>query len=276
MTTMSVRMCAAIFIAVFLSGVAAAQGSDPLAVYEDWRSGSIRPDRWVMREAVAQDMRAEVRGHTLRMRYRQQGTTVSDQGFIGANHLLTFANPAGIDRLEADLKVVRAEVEGCAANPGFTRVRPAAIAFNSFNDGTSNIGLIGDHIVRVLVNREADSPDPPDVLTVEAFVFRCFDAACNDGRSTLFNRAVARVGVGNRFTLRLAWDRPLARFVVGVDDGPDAVLAYDPALDTGNAHVPFADVRMQTVVANCTAAPTSADAEIEVHAIRSNASVVID
>jgi hypothetical protein len=84
------------------------------------------------------------------------------------------------------------------------------------------------------------------------------------------------VTIGRRFTLRIAWDRPFAQFRVGVNGGPDAVLAYNPSLDMGNAHVPFADVRMQTVVANCTAAPTSADAETEIHSVRTNASVVIE
>jgi hypothetical protein len=210
------------------------------------------------------------------MRYREEGVIFSDRGFNAANHILTFANPVRIDRLEADLKVTRANLTGCAANPGFTRLRPAAIGFNTFNDGTSTTGLIGDHIVRLHVNREADSLDPPGVLTVQAFVLRCIDATCSNANSTLFNLAVGTVTVGAPFTLRLTWDRPLARFLVAVGDGPEAVLAYDPGLDTADAHVPFADLRMQPVVANCTAAPAAADAEIEVYAVRTNADAVIE
>lgn len=279
MTTTLRWLGSSILIALGVCAIPATPSSaDPasVAVYEDWRSGTIRPDRWTVREGVAQDMKAEVRGHTLRMRYRQEGATSSDRGLNAANHILTFANPVTLDRLEADVKVTRADVAGCAANPGATRLRPASISFNTFNDGMSGVGMIGDHIVRILVNREADSTDSPDVLTVQAFVLRCTNAACTDAISNLFNLGVGTVTVGKRFTLRIVWDRPFAQFRVGVDDGPDAVLAYNPSLDTGNAHVPFADLRMQTVVANCTAAPTSADAEIGVHAVRTNASVVIE
>jgi len=273
------RLGGALVIALGLCGVAVTRttvDAAAVAVYEDWRSGTVRPDRWTVREGSAQDMRAEVHGRKLRMRYREEGATFADRGFNAANHILTFANPVRIDRLEADLKVTRADIIGCAANPGFTRLRPAAIGFNTFNDGTSTAGLTGDHIVRVHVNREADSLDPPGVLTVQAFVGRCIDATCSNAISTLFNLAVGTVTVGTPFTLRLTWDRPLARFVVAVDDGPEARLEYDPALDTGDAHVPFADLRMQPVVANCTAGPAAADAEIEVYAVRTNADVVIE
>jgi hypothetical protein len=278
--TITLRLLgSSILIALGMSAVAAAPSSaEPasIAVYEDWRSGTIRPDRWTVREGVAQDMNADVRGHTLRMRYRHEAATSSDRGLNAANHILTFANPVTIDRLEADVKVTRANVAGCAANPGATRLRPASISFNTFNDGTSIAGMTGDHIVRLLVNREADSTDPPEVLTVQAFVGRCINAACTDAISNLFNLAVGTVTVGNRFTLRIAWDRSFAQFRVGVDNGSDAVLAYNPSLDTGNARGPFADLRMQTVVANCTAAPASADAETEIHSVRTNASVVIE
>jgi hypothetical protein len=269
----------AVLIALGLCGVGVTPttvDAGVVAVYEDWRSGTVRPDRWTVREGSAQDMKAEVHGRKLRMRYRAEGLTFSDRGFTVANHILTFANPVRIDRLEADLKVTRAEVTGCAANPGLTRLRPVAIGFNTFNDGTSTAGLTGDHIVRLHVNREADSLDPPNVLTVQAFVGRCLDPTCSNANSTLFNLAVGTVTVGTPFTLRLTWDRPLARFVVAVDNGPEAVLTYDPALDTADAHVPFADLRMQPVVASCTAAPAAADAEIEVYAVRTNADVVIE
>jgi hypothetical protein len=279
MTTTLRLLGSSMLIALGVCAVAATPSTaDPasVAVYEDWRSGTIRPDRWIVREGVAQDMKAEVRGQKLRMRYRQEGAMSSDHGLNVANHILTFANPVTIDRLEADVKVTRAEVAGCEANPGATRLRPVSISFNTFNDGTSAGGLTGDRIVRILVNREADSTDPPGVLTVQAFVFPCANVTCTEAVSNLFDLAVGTATVGKPFTLRIVWDRPLARFLVSVDDGRDAILTYDGSEDRGDAHVPFADLRMQTVVANCTAAPTSADAEIEVHAVRTNASVVIE
>jgi len=125
--------------------------------------------------------------------------------------------------------------------------------------------VIDDHVQAV-----AD-----DGATVQAFIFRCQDPACQNPLSNIFNLAAGTVLAGEPFTLRTIWDRPNARFLVGVNDGADVVLAYAPGLDQGNARGPFALVSTQGVTANCTAGPAVTDAETEVREIRTNASAVI-
>jgi hypothetical protein len=165
-------------------------------------------------------------------------------------------------------------VNGCAANPGLTVVRPAILAVSAFNDGTPG-GQTGDHYIQVQVNSPADSLDPASFLTVQANIVRCLNPTCSIGSSPVFNLGVATVPVAERFTLRAIWDRPNNRFLVGVNDNPDVILAYDPALDTANARVPFASVRAAMLTANCTAGPAVADAEIAIQEVRTNLSAII-
>ncbi|MEK7216512.1 MAG: hypothetical protein AAB289_13040, partial [Chloroflexota bacterium] len=264
----SIVVLVAAALALPVLGRPAQAAHEPLAIYEDWRSAkTIRSDRWAGRDDPAQEVERDVRGHKLLMRHRRQGvTTAGNAGFVGAFNVMSLSNPAAIDQMEVEFKIRQAVVVGCAAN-AFTRLRPAAISLNTFNDGSSP-GLTGDHFIRVLVNREAVTGDPEGVLTVQAAVFRCIDAVCSNAISNVFNMAVGTVMVGENFTLRAVWDEPNNRFLVGIDDQPDVVLAYNPLLNQRPARVPFADVRMQSVVANCSAAPALNDAEITVGEVR--------
>lgn len=268
-------------LALPVLGGPAQAAHEPFAIYEDWRSAkTIRSDRWAGRDDPAQEVERDIRGHKLLMRHRRQGvTTAGNAGFVGAFNVMSLSNPAAIDQMEVEFKVRQAAVVGCAANPGATRLRPAQIALNTFNDGTilppAPGNLTGDHLIVVQVNREAFTADPEGVLTVQAFVFRCLNAACSNAISGLFNLAVGTVMVGENFTLRAVWDAPNNRFLVGVDDQADVVLAYNPALNQGPARGPFAHVRMQSVVANCSAAPALNDAEITASKVRTNLGAVI-
>jgi hypothetical protein len=67
------------------------------------------------------------------------------------------------------------------------------------------------------------------VLTVQAFLFRCIDGGCSNAISNIFNLNVAKVRIGELFTLRAIWDEPNHCFLVGVDDEPDVILPYDPS-----------------------------------------------
>jgi len=281
-TRRGVRSIVAVVVAAFALpalGTPAQATHEPFGIYEDWRSAkTIRSDRWAGRDDPAQEVERDIRGHKLLMRHRRQGVTaMGDAGFVGASNVMSLNNPTAIDQLEVEFNIRQAAVVGCAANPTFTRLRPAGISLNKFNDGTSPGpgNMTGDHFVRVLVNREAFTADPEGVLTVQAFVFRCINAVCSNAISNVFNLAVATVTVGENFALRAVWDAPNNQFLVGVGDQADVALAYTPALNQGLARVPFADVRMQSVVANCSAAPALNDAEITVGEVRTNLGAVI-
>jgi len=258
---------------------AAATISPPWDVYENWTSPFIRSDRWIVATGRAHEARREVLGRHLLMRFRLQGTTLLDTGFTSANQSIQFVNPNIIKMIEADFQVEKYTVVGSEANqsqPG-TRVRPVQISLPGFNDGSSTGtgDMTGDHFMRIMINREAFTTDPPGMLTVQAFLFRCIDATCSNAISNLFNLDMGKVFVGEPFSLRAIKDRPNNRFVVGFNNNQDVFLYYNPDLDQSRMVVPFADIRMQSVNANCMAGPTVTDSEIKVREIRTEAKAVI-
>ncbi len=247
-------------------------------IYEDWSSPTIRSSRWIVATDRAHEARREVLGHHLLMRYRLEGsTTAGDAGLRGASMRILASNPGVIDRIDAHFQVDSYAVTGCEANPLTTRVRPVAISLSKFNDGSSTgpADMTGDHFVRVIVNREAFTTDPEGMLTVQAFLFRCIDSVCSNAISSIFNLDMGKVLVGEPFSLRARWNAATNRFLVRLNDNPPVVLEYPSNLNAGPAAVPFADVRMQSVNANCTAGPTVTDAQIKVREILTNVSAVI-
>ena len=263
-------------ICLLLSPGPAQAQVDPFGIYEDWSSPTIRSDRWIGRVDDAQEVRREVKGKSLSMRSRREGSTISNEGFVNVYHRIYAGNSTAINQIEADLMVKSYTVTGCEANPNTTRVRPAAISLNRFNDGSSPGpgNMIGDYIMRVLVNREANSPDAKGLFTVQPFLFRCLDKDCVEGVSPLLP-ALGQVKAGKWFTLRIIWDKPNHQFLVGLNDGPEVAVVYPESAHISNAARPFADVRMQLIAGNCEAGPTVTDAEILVGEIRTNVSAII-
>jgi hypothetical protein len=252
-------------------------GEQPWGVYENWNGSQIRADRWRGRSDLALEVKREIAKSQLVMRYRVAGSTSSNTGFINGYHRIYAMNAANINQIEADIKIKRSTITGCAENPGLTRIRPAAISLNKFNDGSSAgpEGMIGDHIARVLVNRESDTSDPPGIFTAQAFLFRCTDSDCINGDSIAQALDMGKVREGKWFTLRAIWDESNNRFLVRLNNEPDVILSYDSKLNNGPAITPFADVRMQMVAGNCAEGPTEMDAEIIVDQVRTNESAVI-
>jgi hypothetical protein len=249
----------------------------PWGVYENWNGSQIRADRWRGRSDLALEVKREIAKSQLVMRYRVAGSTSSNTGFINGYHRIYAMNASNINQIEADIKIKSSTITGCAENPGSTRIRPAAISLNKFNDGSSTgqEDMTGDHIVRVLVNRESVSSDPPGIFTTQAFLFSCTDSDCINGVSIAQALDMGKVRAGKWFTLRAIWDESNNRFLVRLNNGPDVILSYDSKLNSGPANTPFADVRMQMVAGNCVDGPTEMEAEIIVDQVRTNESAVI-
>jgi|MudIll2142460700_1097286.scaffolds.fasta_scaffold136411_1 hypothetical protein len=250
---------------------------EPYGVYEDWKNPEISADRWrTGRNDDSLEVTREIHGNRLEMKYRVIGSSTSNTGALSAQNRLFTKNPSAITQIETDFKVISLFTGRCQANLNSTRVRPAAIDLNKFNDGTTTGGtdMTGDHFVRVLVNREADSSNPEDVLTASAFLFRCLDPVCGNASSKVFILDMGKVSVGDKFTLRIIWDNLKNRFIVGLNDD-DFILSYDPNLNKGTAKSPFATIRMTMVAGNCTAEPIETEATTEVREVRTNRSAVI-
>jgi len=269
-----------LLVAVLLLGAGArGEASDEsLGLYEDWTtSRTIRSDRWVAVDTTTLEVEREVKGHHFLMRTRREGGAASDVGFAGARQRLVFTNPVTIDRIEADIKVRDLAMTGCLTNA----VQPSrvinAVFLNKFNDGSGGPGnMTGDHLISVGASRASDSHDPDGVLRVVGTLGRCIDAACSNAFS--IPGGIVDLGtalVDEHFTVRVTWDSPNNRFLVGAGDSPDVPIVYPAAINQKPASGPFADIRTQLVAANCTSGVTATDSTIVVRQVRTNATAVI-
>jgi hypothetical protein len=256
-----------------VAGTVGASRGEGWVVFEDWRTPTLRSDRWVGVTGNGLDARREIAGNHLATRFRLEAPTTSgDAGFTGSMQRLHSKTAALTTRIAADFQIMSYEAVGCASNAMGTRVRPAIVDVTGFNDGSSwrPGDATGDHFLRVIVNREATSVDPWNELTVQAFLFRCVDAACSNAISWTYDLDMARVFVGMPFTLRAEWQPAEHRFVAGVDGFPDVVLPYPAGADVSPARAPFASVRSQSVNANCSTHATVTDSTVNVFEVRTN------
>lgn len=256
--------------------------AEDLATYEDWSTAAtIRADRWAASSDLGHERRRELHGSTLAMRYRREGLTFSDTGSTGFfSNRLGLRNPVSVTQLEADLEVRDLIVTGCMANPTASIARAAAIDLNRMSDlppGTPSApgDLTGDHIARIEVRRLSDSMDPDGVMEVRALLFRSDNPGGTLTTLVAGPIILGQVATRQVFQLRLSWNPESNEFRAALNDGPNASLAYTPASNARPANSPFATIRIQHLPANCTAGPTVGDAEIAVHAVRTNASAVI-
>jgi hypothetical protein len=269
-----------LLVAVLLlgAGTRGEASDESLSLYEDWTtSRTIRSDRWVAVDTTTLEVAREVKGHHFLMRARREGGAASDVGFTGARQRLVFTNPVAIDRIEADIKIRDLALSGCATNAAQPSRVINAVFLNKFNDGSGGPGnMTGDHLISVGASRASDSHDPDGVLRVNGVLGRCIDATCSNAFS--IPGGVVDLGtalVDEPFTVRMAWDSPSNRFLVGIGDRPDVPIVYPAAINQKPASGPFADIRTQLVAANCTSGVTATDSTIVVRQVRTNASAVI-
>ncbi len=257
--------------------------AEPVAIYEDWSTAAtLRADRWTASSDLGLETEREVHGDTLHMRFRRAGGTGSNSDASFFSNRLNLLNPLSVTHLEVELKVKDVSVTGCPANvtPSITR---AAIDLNRINDLAPGTPLppgdiTGDHIARVEVRRLSDSTDPAGVLTVRALLFRCNNAACTSSTVVGTPLVLGEVTTHERVNIRLSWDAAGNTFHAGLNQSPDVLVPYPPAVNARPANSPFATLRVQQLPANCTVAsggPTVGDAEIEVRRVWTNASAVV-
>jgi len=258
--------------------------SEPIAIYEDWSTAAtLRADRWTASSDPGLETEREVHGDKLDMRFRRAGGTGSDSDASFFSNRLSILNPLSITHLEVELKVKDVSVTGCPANVTPSITRAAAIDLNRINDIAPGTPLppgdiTGDHIARVEVRRLSDSTDPAGMLTVRALLFRCNNAACTSSTVVGAPVVLGEVTTQERVRIRLSWDAAGNTFRAGLNDAPDVLVPYPPAVNARPANSPFATLRIQHLPANCTVTsggPTVGDAEIEVRSVWTNASAVI-
>lgn len=279
---MRVIVVGSALVILALSALAAEAGRamDDLAVYEDWRtSPQIRGDRWHGAATAAQDTRKEQHEHRAHLRLRREGSNTSDAGFVGAALALATTQPLEVTALEVEARVKNLEIVGCPANPITSNALPAQVSLNKFNDGTPGAGsdATGDHFGRLQLFRTSASTDPPGALQVQLVIFRCDNSSCSAAHS-IPNGLVTLptpVYVGDKVRLRLIWDETNARFVGGLNNGPDVPLAYPATLNQGPSRSPFANIQVLNSAANCLGQAGVVDSAVEIGVVRTNPLAVI-
>jgi len=266
-----IGVLAVVTVVVAVSG---ARAQEPLALYEEWRGHTIRGDRWTGGVDSSQEFHKLVEGHTLSLLFRVAGARTDDVGLGVVSNRLAFPAPDAVSAVQATFKVEELEATRCTANPNASIVRPAAISLSKFNDGTGDMGSIGDHIGRVQVVRAADSPDHDGVMRAQGVILRCLIPSC------FASEIVAEVDLGparvhQPVVLRIAWDPANSRFLVGRDDGGDVPLTYPLGADAAPARAPFADIRISIRPANCTAEAVLTHARTRIGDVLTNASAVL-
>jgi len=264
--------------AMIIVGPISGQAShEPFGVYEDWKTG-FRRDRWRGSETFGgQEIRRELRGKKLTMRFRREGDTASNVGLQTSSHRLNFSDPASLDQIEADFKVKRFKVTGCAANSTPSSVGAGGLALTGFNDGSSiKAGdRIGDHFGLIRAQRFSNSSDGKRILRVIGLLIRCDDPFCDTTTtvSFIFLGTVKK----QTFTLTIILDKDNDRFQFGLGTDPLVDIDYGSLgiNDADEAVLPFAHINIRNSAANCAAGSTEADAEIQVKEVRTNTSAII-
>lgn len=267
-----------LMVAMVIVGPISGQAShEPFGVYEDWKTG-FRRDRWRGFETFGgQEIRRELRGKKLIMRFRREGDTDSNAGRRTSSHRLNFSDPASLDQIEVDFKVKRFTVTGCAANSTPSRVGAGGLSLTGFNDGSSIVAgdRTGNHFGLIRAQRFSNSSDGKKILRVIGFLIRCDDPFC-DTTSTVSSIFLGTVKK-KTFTLTIILDKDNDRFQFGL--GTDPLVGIDYGFlginDAAEAVLPFAHINIRNSAANCTAGPTEADAEIRVIEVRTNTSAIV-
>lgn len=266
-------------IAVFAArDWAAAQ--EPLAVYEDWSSNGIRPDRWrgglpfAGHDSGLGSRRFVTLASRLVMQV-DQATPPSGEGRAGMNRL-EFANPAAVTALEAQLIVQRAKVQaGCPTGPELD-IRPseaeAGIVLSPFNDGSSSGpgDRIGDYLAVVTARNSTEAG-----RSVFAFWERCDDADCTMFSEPRGSRVVlGSFTAGSELRIRVAWDPAHDQFLVGLNAEADAPLPY-VADDSHAAAGLLSGIWVRAGSADCQEGTNTGSIRARFRRILTNASAVV-
>jgi hypothetical protein len=250
---------------------------DAFAVYEDWSKPTIRSDRWRgSEEPGGQEITRKVKNLHLGMRYRMEGFINSDTGFADGASILSTTNPTQITQMAADAKIKKYETHECAANPRLTRVRTIRLEIIKFNDGSSTgpTDRTGDHLGRVQVVRDSDSPDPPEILQAIGSIHRCQNPDCSDQKRFGGEHPLGPVSVGKLHQVRVIWDKPGHQFLFGLNTNADVPIPSTVS-DSAPAVFPSATVEQRATPANCTSQRIVTDSTNRVYKVYTNPAAII-
>ena len=225
---------------------------EPLALYDDFKARHLDPNLWFGSQSgnhVLETIRRIPWGR-LKLVNLSYGNTDSNFGRDRGIVSLRFIDPASVRAIAATVKVARFKIESCEANSSPT-VTVARISGAFFNTGTPIPGSAVNDVFGSIDIRHR-STDPPGVLQVRAFVFRCNDPGCFSV-DFFADEILGTVKRWKATRLRLEWDPNNDQFIVQRDEDPEVFLSYGPLSDSAPPGRPRKRLSIHNFVPNCPA-----------------------
>lgn len=176
---------------------------------------------------VLVEKRELVEAGKLQLGVTQYGLTNASIGTSGGQaRLSVVVDPAHITGIQADVAVVRADVEACAANVSTTIRARAQIIGGFFNDGSSTAAgdRTGDIIAGIQKIRDTAQGD-----VIQALIVRCPDFSCSATVTVASQNFATPWRVDQVHTISVLWDQSNKRFIYTASGGssPETIsLAY--------------------------------------------------
>lgn len=276
---MRVRFLHLFFGGCLLVGLtaASAQALEPLALYDDFNSAFLDPQKWVGSELGADglDVVREAAKRKLRLLAATYGKSDMNSGRQQERLRLNFVDPNPVTAIAAVVRVAKSRLLGCAANAAPTTAE-FRMGGSFFNAGTPTPGSRLDDVAAFIEIERSTQPDgSAGPLHTHAVVRQCaaVDAHEDCTNSTiLFSQRMGQVDVGERVALLIQWDATNNLFLFQRDDQTIVLFGYAVS-DAETPGAPGKRLVLAEQVANCAAAPlTGAIMEALVDNVKVNAS----
>jgi len=194
-------------------------------------------------------------------------TSDENSGTTTCSKRLVMQDGEDVTLMEALVQPIALEQGRCTNNDvGATWIRIGGAFFNSTATTGTVTSQLNDVHAYIGLRRDANSPDPSNVMNIEASIFRCTNADCT---STVFVTTdppvnnpliLGQVTVKKKILLRLVYDPTNHRFLFkqGKKE-PEIAMVYVPREN----HPPFASngglkrLEVRHSLANCSPVPAS-------------------
>jgi hypothetical protein len=273
-----------VFLGAALSPSSAAA---QLATYEDWKTPTIRGDRWTNTDLSDHEPGTDVsrlvtaKKLDLELRAGARGIEPPVRVFNGLRLRrgdLPFTNPSAVSSLEVTFGGVTDKLtkQCTASSPGAPSQVGSLLLLQTFNDGASTgpADQTGDYALLIGAIHGTDDP----ATRVYAFVVRCNEPPCDDFDDVSTNfpdgALLGTVKKGASFKLSAAWDAGNDAFVAGLGNTMLS-MEYDGAVPVNPAVRPTALVGVDAYPGSCIVGDRTAQIAAKIGLVRTNPEAVI-
>lgn len=194
-----------------------------LVLYDDFNSGLIDPTKWRGTETFSapnpnREAIRQIRGGKLRLDLTSYGQPDTNTGSQAGRFGLEVLDPDSIRSLQANITVLHAVAEGCAATPTRSATARAVVDGFFFNDGSSSGpgDSTGDILARFDKRRHSQFGDQ-----IVGLIARCTTPAGSCDQIVTSVTFTTSWVLGQADTLRLEWHGGNEQFLFTLNPGPN-------------------------------------------------------